>query len=566
LTALIITAVIIIALVILKVTGDRKRAERKRLYFKNNFGKYPAKIHSKGQMDALVSALARRLEKKEENIFSIDGRTWDDLTMQELFDRIDCCRTGYGMQALYEMLTLMRFDDIVLRQRDEIANVLRGDETLRTEVQMILEEMSERRFEPLDIKLETLSSASQSGVLVSFCCLALGITSSVLIFCRPVAGFVVFLAALFINCISYIYKKKKYTGAINCYGDVVRLIRNGKSLGEKIKGYSSVGGEFGNLTSDISMRSKELLPITRGAFLLSRGRNATGGLADLILDYLRMFLHLDLILFHFLQKEIESKSEELINLSTQIGLLDAMTALASFRENLSLRGGYCVPCFAERGLTVEGLYHPLVDNCVENDLSLDDSMLLTGSNASGKSTFLRSSALSVVLAQTLYTVPAKKYGAGFFCVASSMGISDNLLEGDSYYLSEIKSIRRILDYSEAGQPLLCVIDEVLKGTNTAERVSASAEILLSLAGKCTCLAATHDLELADILSETYENYHFAEMIDGQERIVFPYKLEKGVCHSRNAIALLRLMGYPAEITERAEKRCIEFLKRSGDFT
>ena len=108
--------------------------------------------------------------------------------------------------------------------------------------------------------------------------------------------------------------------------------------------------------------------------------------------------------------------------------------------------------------------------------------------------------------------------------------------------------------------MLCFVDEVLRGTNTVERIAASTQILKSLhkPGVC-CFAATHDVELTGLLEAEYENYHFEEQIaDGD--ISFPYLLMPGRATSRNAIRLLEMMGYSEEIIKKADDQAAEFLK------
>jgi DNA mismatch repair ATPase MutS len=109
--------------------------------------------------------------------------------------------------------------------------------------------------------------------------------------------------------------------------------------------------------------------------------------------------------------------------------------------------------------------------------------------------------------------------------------------------------------------MLCFIDEVLRGTNTLERIAASSRILLSLSRMNTLVcAATHDIELTQILENDFSNYHFQERIVGNQ-ILFDYKLKKGKAVSKNAIKLLNMMGYPKEVIISAENAAEEFLSR-----
>jgi len=142
-----------------------------------------------------------------------------------------------------------------------------------------------------------------------------------------------------------------------------------------------------------------------------------------------------------------------------------------------------------------------------------------------------------------------------------MALRDNLFSKESYYIVEIKSLKRILDQVNDDIPTLCFIDEVLRGTNTLERIAASSRILSSLACQNTLVfAATHDNELTHILEKDYSNYHFQERIEGKN-IIFDYKLYQGKTVSKNAIKLLNMMGYPKEIIISAEDAAEEFLDK-----
>ena len=107
---------------------------------------------------------------------------------------------------------------------------------------------------------------------------------------------------------------------------------------------------------------------------------------------------------------------------------------------------------------------------------------------------------------------------------------------------------------------MCFVDEVLRGTNTVERIAASAQILKSISGaNCICFAATHDIELTYLLENVYCNYHFSEEIEEND-ISFTYKLMDGRAQTRNAIKLLGIMGFSSEIIHEAENMAGNFLK------
>ena len=140
-----------------------------------------------------------------------------------------------------------------------------------------------------------------------------------------------------------------------------------------------------------------------------------------------------------------------------------------------------------------------------------------------------------------------------------MALRDDIGSGESYYIVEIKALKRILDAAFAGTgPILCFVDEVLRGTNTIERIAASTQILKSLSdSNILCFAATHDIELTELLKDDFENYHFEEDVREGD-VFFNYKLQSGKATTRNAIKLLSLMGYRQEIIEKAAAQAEHF--------
>lgn len=174
-------------------------------------------------------------------------------------------------------------------------------------------------------------------------------------------------------------------------------------------------------------------------------------------------------------------------------------------------------------------------------------------------------AINSILAQTIYTCAAKKYSANYYRTYSSMALRDDLSNGESYYIVEIKALKRILDaVPNSDTSLLCFVDEVLRGTNTVERIAASAQILKCLAQKnVQCFAATHDIELTHLLEGIYNNYHFEEDVKNGD-IIFSYHLMDGRAHTRNAIKLLEIIGFSKDIISSADNMAADFLN-SGEW-
>ena len=159
-----------------------------------------------------------------------------------------------------------------------------------------------------------------------------------------------------------------------------------------------------------------------------------------------------------------------------------------------------------------------------------------------------------------WTVCSHRYKSCYLRVMTSMALRDDLQSGESYYIVEIKSLNRILEATRETTPLLCVIDEVLRGTNTIERIAASSNILAALCREhVLSFAATHDIELSYMLKSLYTNYHFEEEVKEHD-VVFNYLLKKGRATTRNAIRLLEMIGYDQKIIENA-KRAAEMAEK-----
>jgi hypothetical protein len=199
--------------------------------------------------------------------------------------------------------------------------------------------------------------------------------------------------------------------------------------------------------------------------------------------------------------------------------------------------------------TMTGARHPLMDaSAVSNDLSLTDPArfnIITGANMAGKSTWLRTVGLNLVLAMRGLPVPVQSMRFTPVQIYTSMLATDSLGDNESYFFSELKRLRQMTDALETGKAHFVILDEILKGTNSIDKAEGSKRFmqkLLSLPAKG--LIATHDLSLCD-LAEVYPgqviNQRFEVSFEGDE-LVFDYTLREGVCENMNASFLLRKMG------------------------
>ncbi|MFT4204116.1 MAG: hypothetical protein QM610_09415 [Chitinophagaceae bacterium] len=198
-----------------------------------------------------------------------------------------------------------------------------------------------------------------------------------------------------------------------------------------------------------------------------------------------------------------------------------------------------------------GIGHPLIPTSkrVDNDFSIDGQgkiALITGSNMGGKSTFLRSLGVNMVLAYSGAPVCAKSFAVSVVQLMSSMRIADNLAENTSTFYAELKKIRAILEAVNAKQKVFVLLDEILRGTNSLDRHAGSKALMLQLIREhVVAVIATHDVELANLVNEQPDaiaNYHFDVQVDNNDELFFDYQLKPGVCRRMNAAILMKQIG------------------------
>jgi len=273
---------------------------------------------------------------------------------------------------------------------------------------------------------------------------------------------------------------------------------------------------------------------------------------SLRIELIKIQFNIGTILFYSFIDSITNEKENLDKLFQFIGEIDSAIAVASVKAGSSV---VCKPQFSpKKTIKLVEIYHPLIKNCILNNLALNNkSLLLTGSNMSGKTTFIRTLAVNSILAQTLNIAFAKEFITPFYKVYSSIRISDDLLEETSYYLQEVLSIKQFIEASKDSAPCLFVLDEIFKGTNTIERISGGKAILDYLnKEQHFVVVSTHDIELTDLLQDNFDLYHFTENITNS-KLYFDHKLKKGKLTTRNALKILELYNYPKEIINDAKK-------------
>lgn len=548
------SAVLFLAAVIWLIMAENRRQRTNLLKeFRESFGQLPARAYTVEDMER-ISRISRQADREKTGY--LDDITWNDLEMDSVFAKMNQTLSAPGEEFLYRILRLPKLKETSSYFK-EMIDFFYVNVSAREEMQLMLASVGKKSKYSLGAVVSDLENAPQISAFPHILQAAALAAAVILLPVIPVAAVFGVFVLLVLNAFTYQTGRDRRSAEPYChlFSSLCKILDAGHRL-ENI-----TWPQTKETCQKVVQICRNLRGFQRRVFWFAGRQGAGGGLGDLILDYLKLFFHIDLIVYPGLLREARRNQDAFLKLLNAVGEIDAAISVASFRAQLPW---YCEPEFLsgeDRQLKAEDMYHPLLKHPVSNSIVTDGSILLTGSNASGKSTFLKAVAVNGILAQTIYTCAAQKFQTVRCQICSSIALRDSIQDGESYFMAEIRSLKRIMDLSRKNIPVLCVIDEVLRGTNTIERIAASSRILKSLASPHVyCFAATHDLELTVILKNYYENYHFEETVEAED-VHFHYKLKKGPSTSRNALKLLEITGYEREIVNSAREAAEVFEKR-----
>lgn len=496
-----------------------------------------------------ISSYFNRTQVTEDKKYMLDDRTWNDLDMDPVYSKIDRTLTAPGEQILYSILRKPHIKSTELQKRNRLIKMFFQDQKLRERYQVAFMKLGKKGGDYLiDLLWGERPTANKytSLYFLLICLLPAFIVLGILNFSLAWIGIIAILITNMV--IHYRTKQRMYEHltAIRYLGKIIRCATDLIEIKHPL--LESYQKEAGHSISLVT-------PIARRTSLLGRETD------NPIFEYMNIIFLIEVRAFQSIIKVIEKYYEQLRQIFTIIGFMDSMISVASFRAGLKY---FVEPEFTNSGpfLKIEEAVHPLIENPIPNSISVESGgVVITGSNMSGKTTFLKTIGINAVLAQTINTCLAKKYQSYFFNTLTLIGRADNVIEGKSYYFDEIQALLRIINSSDSKVTTLCLLDEIFRGTNSLERISASAEALLYLSRRnCVVFVTTHEHEITELVSKAYNNYHFSEDIRESEGISFSYKLLNGASISRNAIKLLRYVGYPDEISNGAEMRVRKKIK------
>ena len=487
-----------------------------------NFGKIHSKKY-KGKIDGIYKRLGG-------NVSEI---TAADLNLDKIIEKMNHNMTRLGLEYFYYRLRDLILDENKLLKIQKNLKTNENKEDQLLDMQFQLGKIGYFKEDVLNLVEEEVKVDREleiEAMIFSFTALYI-----ILLFIFLKARAVLFIFVL-LGINTFIYKKfnEITLGKLESLVRLKNILFVAESLTKnKNKVFIEELQELENILRDLA-------PLKRT--LKSFGFLTGNAEMDFAETYKNVLFLSEARRFSKAQKYFKKYGEEIHRLYYLIGKIDCEIGIISIKKAYKTN-------FADFGEKISGknLYNPLLKDPVPNDLDLEKSIILTGSNASGKSTYLRTIGINTAFALSFGVFFGERLEIKPMKLRSAIDISDSIMENLSYFMAESKAIGEMIG---DGEEKIILLDEIFRGTNTIDRIASATATLKYLARNNHVVAATHDIELTILLKDFYKNMHFEEKIEEGD-IKFDYLLKKGPATSRNAIAILDNLNYPREIISEA---------------
>ncbi|MGB0881177.1 MAG: MutS-related protein [Polaribacter sp.] len=520
-----------------QIKFNRKKELNKRL--KESFGKLK---DDSFDFDYIEKYFRKKDNSKAYQVLS--DKTCNDLDFDDLFMFLDRTNSKVGQQYFYNNLRIIQVNEKQTKLNEEIIKELSENPELRISVQKKLEKLKYKDA----YYISTLFQEEHLNPPKWFIAIKLlsfaSLVSLVLGFFNPIF-FIVLLGIFCVNFVLHYWNKNNLAQYVGSIPQLLRL--------NNVASHLFTNSLFKKLNPDLPKSIKLINEVKNRMSFFSLEAKLQGEfeiIAWFVFEIFKTIFLLEPLLLFGVLKRLNKKRGEIESVFKFVGHIDMLISIASLRNGLET---FCLPIINDGNkIIAKDISHPLIFNCTTNSIEITEkSILLTGSNMSGKTSFIRAIGLNVITGFTINTCFAKSMTFPLLKVFSAIRISDDLMNDKSYYFEEVLTIKEMLNESENGNKNLFLLDEIFKGTNTVERISAGKSVLSALTKNDNkILVSTHDIELTDMLSNEYELYHFSETVN-DNNIGFDYKLKEGKLKNRNAIRILEINDYPKEVVKEA---------------
>lgn len=468
-----------------------------------------------------------------------------DLNLEEVIHRIDSCLTPIGSQLLYFRIKCLRNRTILEIEEDrEFRNYLKD-----IEIQKNLYSLLNRLRDSagwLIVGFFTIKAPTHKSIYILSRCLQFFNLFFLALIILQFNFIVPFIISLVISAILHYQNKFRLGQFITGFPYILEMIecaniiQRDKSMLPKFPSF--------DFTSEIQSLNKIKSKLRFFKTEISLQKDPTA-ITWYFSELLKIFFVIEPILLHLLLKELPDKSKELESVFRKIGSIDTELNLIE----LSNKYTTCTPDFVNLGnISFLNVYHPLVNSPVSNNYDFSGNGVITGSNMSGKSTFIKTIGVNLILGLAFDLCFAQKVSLHYCEIYSIMNQNDDIINGKSLFENEVIDLGQIIQ-APANNSLYKVylIDELFKGTNAVERISITTSVLNFLAlSNNAILCSTHDLEITNYLHKSFKAYYFSEKVKNNS-LIFDYKIKTGKLKNTNAIEVLKLYNYPNEVIEQA---------------
>ena len=480
----------------------------------------------------------------------VDDQTWYDLALHKVFDQLNYTQSSIGAEALYQKMRLLTFQpDDSLRELEEF---FERQPDLRLRVQVIMNQLGKKNHNMARSIVANPGNQDSRIYLSLYIFLAcLPVLSLFFLPFFKIQAFSVLIASVTFNIIFSSIRNWSNKTRLDQVSYLVRLFASAEKL------------------SRLALPKQEALkqavqPFKKTKVISSILQSPTGSSEmEIILIYLNFLFLIPQIAQVYIYNQVKSYQKEAQETINLLGEMEVAISLLRHKRDFEL---ICQPHFSkEGGIRGKSLYHPLIANPVVNDVSFEKNMVISGDNASGKSTYLKMVAINCILAQGLGFAYGESLELSYGHVMTSMDVSDDIEVGDSYFITESKTILRMIESLEKSGFHYFFIDELFKGTNTIERIGSGLGIVRWLSRHdCLYMISSHDIELVAASGAVNDNYHFdSRYVDG--KIVFDYQIKQGAAVTKNAVNTLKSLHFPSEIT-RTSQELIEQYEKTGKWS
>ena len=472
---------------------------------------------------------------KGEDFISDKNAFLEDLDIMgnnSLYQYLSICKTVGGRRNLASKLSNLKFSKTKLKLEQEAINELTNKINFDIDFQVYLSKYDNKKID-FGSNIHFLESSVQSK----------GVDMIIALICSVGAIILFVLGLLKVISFNYFYGMFIFNYLISFMYSYI-FGNDFKIMDDTIRNYGGLRDIFMVIVNN-DFSSSKLVNISNdmkkgmdSVRLLGRLDNMNSVKSNILTNFICNGLFcFNIMLMYSFSKFLSMSIDELEKGIMDVEELEGMISIATVGI---VKRDTCIPVYSDKiEIDVANIRHPLLDDkvCVGNDFYSGNGVnIITGSNMGGKTSFLRTIGINLILMGAGGYVCADTFSSNYFKIFTSMRIKDDTMNGISTFYGELIRIRDAIKYVDKGN-MLVLIDEIFKGTNYQDRIYGAREVIKKLSNNTTiAFITTHDFELCDV--DNVYNYHVKEYYEG-DKINFDYKIRRGKCNSTNARYLMR---------------------------